>query len=306
MNKNKFMLESKTKQPEYQRLDIEPLVGGKSLLHEGGMPKVVIPKRNNIPLLKEISGDPVLIKAYEQNSDDDKFIPPKSNFVSVGHVDHSWYSDKVTGIQDNNEYVDIENLQGINPLAHITPAISNIAKKLDHAKTLIIAELSQVNSTIELKNLKENIFGKNGIFTKIVLQSDSSDNSIGELLSHVYDEINLDIQGKEYELSKTKEEDEEDLGCEKWPEDMAAIPYEQVQEKDEMYPDGIPKRFPTFPAIPEGNYGIIIDELLVGEAETLDEAHEAITDLLLTKNIDLNRVQLVKRIKIGFGVILGE
>ena len=147
-NVTKRILEAKTRQPEYLRLDVEPKVGGQSLLHdEFGMPKTGGGQRRNIPPMKEISNEPVVVKASKPTKikdrtfsmiqeedgnyirvpdftgsnieEDDKFIPPKSNFVSVGNMEHAWYDEKVTGISmvDNNDEVDVASLQGINPLA---------------------------------------------------------------------------------------------------------------------------------------------------------------------------------------------
>ena len=140
------ILKAKIRQPEHKRLDIKPSIGGSSLLHdEFGMPNVGNTKRREQAPLKEINNDPVSIKAFVPNdkisykkpnspkigldfepaAKDDDFLPPKSNFVAIGHVEHSWYDEKVTGPSsiDNNEMIDTEALQGIDPL----DALKNVA-----------------------------------------------------------------------------------------------------------------------------------------------------------------------------------
>ena len=323
----KRMLEAKTRQPEYQKLDIEPKIGGQSLLHdEFGMPKVGNENRRNIPTSREISSDPVIIKASVSNSkptfrkqvvnkvvdDDDKFIPPKNNFVSVGNVEHSWHDEKVTGIIDNNEEVDIEKLQGVN--TKIGESIKFFTKRLQHVKSLVVAELAEITDLQELKNLRENTFGPKGIFTDIVKQLDTLKDKIviGELVNNMYSELDLEISGKEFELTS---EAEEDSKVTEWPEEMAQIvrPSSDDDDDDEMHheveDDGDQEDAAdpsAHPAIPEGHYAVILDGKLINIEEDAGIVRDFISDLLLNKNLELNRIQLIKRIKIDFGIILGE
>jgi hypothetical protein len=336
----KRMLEAKTRQPEYQRLDIEPKVGGQPLLHdEFGFPKVGSEKRRNIPSTREISGEPVVVKASPATStnptkptfrkqikksadDDDKFIPPKNNFVSVGNVEHAWYDDKVTGIIDNNEEVDIEKLQGINPLADMknpktAESIKFFTKRLQHVKSLVVAELSEITDLQELKNLRENTFGPKGIFTDIVKQLDTLKVDkvvIGELVSNMYSELDLEIGGKEFELTSEAEEDSQ---ITEWPEEMAQIvrpppdedddeDEEEVQEEDQSDSEEVAAEPACPAAIPEGHYAVIVDGKLVNIEEDAGTVRDFISDLLLNENLEIDRIQLIKRIKIDFGIILGE
>jgi hypothetical protein len=332
----KRMLEAKTRQPEYQRLDIEPKIGGQSLLHdEFGIPKVTASNRKNVPMMKEISGDPVSVKASASTpakttfrkpgvkkmvvvDDDDKFIPPKNNFVSVGNVEHAWYDDKVTGIIDNNEEVDVEKLQGINPLADLknpktAESIKFFTKRLQHVKSLVIAELAEITDLGELNNLRANTFGPKGIFTDIVRQLDTLKVDkvlVGELVSQMYSELDLEIGGKEFELTSEAEEDSE---VTEWPEDMAQIVQptdedddEQVQEENEIDPESSDVASTRPAAIPEGHYAIIVDGKLVNIKEDIVAVRDFIGNLLLNDNLDIDKIQLIKRIKIDFGIILGD
>ena len=332
----KRMLEAKTRQPEYQRLDIEPKIGGQSLLHdEFGMPKVAGDNRRNVPVMKNISGEPVVVKASKSSGDikyktsrhktsgvvvddDDKFIPPKNNFVSVGNVEHAWYDDKVTGIIDNNEEVDVEKLQGINPLADLknpktVESIKFFTKRLQHVKSLVVAELSEITDLGELKNLRENTFGPKGIFTDIVRQLDTLKVDkvvIGELINQMYTELDLEIGGKEFELTSEAEEDGQ---VTEWPEDMAQIVQppdedddEEVQEENEVGSESPAVASTRHAAIPEGHYAVIVDGKLVNIEEDIGAVRDFIGNLLLNENLDLDKIQLIKRIKIDFGIILGD
>lgn len=340
----KRMLEAKTRQPEHQRLDIEPKIGGQSLLHdEFGMPKAGGDKRRNIPVMKEISGEPVVVKASASATpikttfrkpgvkkapvDDDKFIPPKNNFVSVGNVEHAWYDDKVTGIIDNNEEIGgsqggadaTDRLQGMNPLADIknpkiAESIKFFTKRLQHVKSLVVAELADITDLRELKNLRENTFGPKGIFTDIVRQLDTLKVDkvvIGELVSQMYSELDLEIGGKEFELTSEAEEDSQ---VTEWPEDMAQIVRplpdedddEEVQEENETGSESAAVASARPAAIPEGHYAVIVDGKLVNIEEDAGAVRDFIGDILLNENLELDRVQLIKRIKIDFGIILGE
>ena len=339
------ILEAKTRQPEHQRLDMEPKVGGQSLLHdEFGIPKVSASQRRNVPVMKEISSDPVVVKASKpsgnikykaprvavrnESDDDDKFIPPKSNFVSVGHVEHAWYDDKVAGpsktkapvIVDNNDEVDVDRLQGINPLTDpkdpkTVEAINFFTKRLNHVKSLVVSELAEITEISELKNLRQNTFGKNGIFTDIVRKLDTlkiDKAAVGELLNQMYSELELEIQGKEFELQA---EDEDADAITEWPEDIAqaVLPSqkdeddEEDNQEDEEDSEGADVASEDSTAIPEGHYAVIIDNKLIGVEENIDVVKSIISKLLLNDedSISLDRIQIMKRIKIDFGIILG-
>jgi hypothetical protein len=351
-------LSLKTKMPEYQRLDIEPKVAGKSLLHdEFGMPKVAPKKRENVLLNKEIPNTPVLIKAstpdlsrikfHKKNQvvvapytpakeKDDGFIPPKSNFVppkqnfvSVGNVEHGWYDEKVTGmpaIIDNNEVVGdsadaVDKLQGVNPLVDIEDQNTDEArvyfeKKLAHVKNLVVAQLAEVTEIEELQNLRENLFGRKGIFTDIVRKLDTLkiDNSvIGELVSQVYTELDLEIEGKSYELTAPQEETEEDIEfarqflaqSEPDPQPQEEESNEEDEKEDANDSADNNEKVADIRAVPEGSYVILIDgkfELIIDDIEI---ARKMITKGVLENDIALERVQLIKRIPIDFGIILG-
>ena len=49
-----------------------------------------------------------------------------------------------------------------------------------------------------------------------------------------------------------------------------------------------------------------MDGKLVNIEEDIGSVRDFIGDLLLNENLDLDKVQLIKRIKIDFGIILGD
>jgi hypothetical protein len=323
---------SKMRQPEYKRLDIEPKMGGQSLFHdEFGLPKSATPKKKDILPINEISNMPILMKASQPSEnitfkksqvskisigevEDDKFIPPKSNFVSIGHVEHAWYDDKAAGISvDNNDHVDVESLQGLNPLVKNVKSLEFFTKRLAYITNFTINELIEVDSLEGLSELKTKIFGKHGLFTELLKQvGDVEPNyreKIGVLINKTYSDIQLEIQGKSIELETEAEDDEENL---EWPEDMAVITKpddenqnesedEEVVEEDEDNSNVESKDS----SIPEGWYAVIVDGKLLEVVESIEIARDCISQLILNDNIALDNIQLIKRIKIDFGIILG-
>ena len=146
---------------------------------EFGLPKVAPKQEKKVASIKEISNEPVIVSASTPSAkisyvkapprtvikdatddDDDKFVPPKSNFVAVGHVEHAWYDDKVTGHStiDNNDYIGdsadaTDKLQGLDPLADVkdpkvAEAYRYFEKRLRHVKNLVIAQLSEVTEIL--------------------------------------------------------------------------------------------------------------------------------------------------------------
>lgn len=317
----KRMLAAKLKQPEHKRLDIEPKIGGASLINDPKKPKVDRVSLDD----KEIEKDPILIKASKPEEAvfkkstigsvpdvDDGFIPPKTNFVSVGNVDHAWYDDKVTGLPE--EEIDVESLQGLNPLAEasdqqIKKSVEFFDKRLAYVKSFVATELLEVSSLEELKDLKSKVFGKKGMFTDILkLVSKAQPNErlvVGELINSVYSELQLEFEGKNFELTEVDENEEE------WPEDMAIIEKEESTKKDsveegpseEIKEESVDESADT---IPEEHYAIILNGDLFDVVDNVKSARYIISDLILNNNVDIQNIQLLKRIKIDFGIILGE
>lgn len=330
MSEEKGILDVKTRRPAYQSLDIEPKQAGQSLLHdEFGMPKVTPIPKVKIPKMRTISNEPVAVKASKPgvgrafskkfaDEDDDKFIPPRQNFISVGNVEHAWYSDKVTGVVEDEDEVDTEGLQGVDPLAdandpQTAEAIKYFTRRLNHVKGLVISELSEITDLEELKNLRVNTFGKKGIFTDIVRQLDTlkvNKAVVGELLGNMYSELDLEIKGKEFEIT---EEDAAADEVTEWPEDMAVVTSaekesddEEEQRTDEEDPEADPEAPASFATIPEGHFAIVVDGDVIDSTPSLSLAREAISELIVTNNIEFSRVQLIKRYKLDFGIVIEE
>lgn len=321
-DKSNPVLLSKLQRPAYQDKGLEPKPAGKSLLHDDfGILKVSPTPKARVPKIKTISNEPVAIKASKPQrkveDEDDKFIPPRQNFVSVGNVEHAWYSNKVTGAVDDEDEVDTESLQGQNPLADATDpqtaeAVRYFTKRLNHVKGLVVSELSEITDLEELKNLRANTFGKKGIFTDVIRQLDTlkvNKAVIGELLSQMYSDLELEINSKQNEL------DEENAAASEvteWPEDMAVVTSkkesddEEEQRVDDEDSEGAFEATEGFTAIPEGHFAIIIDGDVIDTTPSMKLAREAMSKLVIANNIEFSRVQFVKRYKLDFGVVIEE
>lgn len=171
-NRVRRILDAKRQPPEYQRLDIEPREGGRSLLHdEFGLPKVSQTPTNkgDIPVMPEISGEPVHIKASEPDigkvhmftgtpkrgvpspkaqqvvTSDDGFFPPKNNFVSVGQVENAWATKEVTGLPDTDNTM-VDNNWPEDPSEEDGAAVEQHIESLQGANPLEDLENEKVSA----------------------------------------------------------------------------------------------------------------------------------------------------------------
>lgn len=347
-NRVRRILDTKRRPPEYQRLDYEPKEGGRSLLHdEFGLPKVA-PSSNkgDILIMKDIPNEPVAIKASQpkaqvsnglpkrgvpsvlaqQSFDDDGFIPPKNNFVSVGQVDNAWATKEVTGLPDTtnkdskmvdnnwpknsseeeNEQVaqQVEKLQGMNPLADLeNDQVSAMRKhfehKLQHIITEVIEKLQVVDTLDDLANIKANVLGKNGILASILRQFSKlppSDRAvIGESINNIIDQLKLEFEAKEYELTSDTEDEEE------YPEDES-----DLEDEEDLDLGPGPQEIKISTSLEEGQFAILIEDKLFTTIDDAQEARKVLTKLILGNNVPVENIQLIKRIPIDFGVILDD
>lgn len=353
-NRVRRILDAKRQPPAYQKLDIEPKDGGKSLLYDKfGLPKVAsLPtNKDDIPIM-DISNEPITVKASEpqvqishvipkrgfpsqQMFSDDGFIPPKNNFVSVGQVDSAWATKEVTGLPDTNNtnttMVDnnwpqnsseqdgesiakhVEKLQGMNPLAdlendQVSATRKHFEHKLQHIITEVIEKLQVVDSLDALANIKANIFGKNGVLASILRQFSKIPLSdrvvIGESINNIIDQLKLEFEAKEYELTSDTEDEEE------YPEDESDLEEEsEFSSEDEedldvgLGPQGTAK---ISTSLKEGQLAILIEDKLFTTVDDAKEARKVLTKLILGNNIPVENIKLIKRIPIDFGVILDD
>lgn len=324
-NKMKRTLEIKRQPPEYKRLDIEPKVGGGSLLHdEFGMPKTgPTQHKGDIPMMNELPNEPVMIKSSEKEDkplgkrpqraafpiviDDDKFIPPKSNFVSVGNVDTGWYNDKVVGpvktnpIIDNNDVLDTDSLQGMNPLASPSEtSVKFFSGMLKNIKDITNAQLPKVNDLNELSELRAKILGKQGVFNQVLVHFNKvpppEKAAIGALISDAVSDLTLEFESKEYEFisSDNEQEEEEVVYDDEEDEDFEEDPEEKAEVAGTLVCSNLPP----------GSYAVLVKENLIAMANTAEKAKKLIEELVLGEKAKLEDVQLIKKIAVDFGVIL--
>lgn len=321
-NKMKRTLEIKRQPPEYKRLDIEPKVGGGSLLHdEFGMPKTgPTQHKGDIPMMNELPNEPVMIKSSEIDDkplgkrpqraafpiviDDDKFIPPKSNFVSVGNVDTGWYNDKVVGpvktnpIIDNNDVLDTDSLQGMNPLASPSEtSVKFFSGMLKNIKDITNAQLPKVNDLNELSELRAKILGKQGVFNQVLVHFNKvpppEKAAIGSLISDAVSDLTLEFESKEYEFISSDNEQEEEGPV-----------FEEDEDEDFEKETADPEQFLVVSKLPPGSYTVLVVEDVIKTVDTVDEARKIIEELVLSEKAKLEDVQLIKKIAVDFGVIL--
>jgi len=311
------MIQKRPYVPEHQRLELEVPKGGVSLLHDkSGMPKVSKPQRTRELSIKDFETEPVLVKS--KSNSDDGFLPPQSNFVSVGNVEQSWYSDKVTGPQKEDE-VDIEALQGLNPLVDSKDSkslqeVKIFSKRLDNIKKAILTELGEVLSLEDFSNLKVNTFGNKGVLTENykVLGTVSSNNRpiIGEKINDIRSELELEFQGKYEDLN---DEEEFATSVVEWPQDMAQVTKEDAElykgekEKPDFSEDIAEYEYSNnIPEIEIGNYLITVDGKILDVKEDIsaERARTIISKLLLEDGIEFDRICLLKRVGLDFGVLL--
>lgn len=296
-NKLKKILEEKQTIPEYQRLDIEPAEGGKPLLlNDFGKPLISkeIKNKLKVPLLKEITNEPIHCKAQQENNkkpiDNDGFVPPKSNFVSIGNTkDHVWYDLPQSSKEDE---IDIDALQGLDPLtsdinAAMSEQIIATEKMLLDIKTNVIKQLSTIENLDNLKLLKINLFGKNSNFDKMLSYINTlqpkEKHVIGEMIANTMSILSLEIDAKEYEFITSKEETIED---------------EEIDDEEYNSTENI--------SLLENDYSIYLDGENISVEQDINIIRKILSKLLLEDNIDISRIMLIKRIPIDFGVLIKD
>lgn len=293
----------KTSIPEWQRLDLEPKAAGKSLLHnELGLP--ILNKQNTretIPLNKELSSDPVFIKAAV---DDDKFIPPKSNFVAVGQTDQEWIEKskivnprKLPKVVDNNQMVDVQSLQGIDPLSlnqkddSNTFSINEVLKNLTELENLVINKISKAANLTQLHNLYNSIFTNNGYFNYILNQVEqlnlTSNVLLNESIADSKEKLLLEFQARKLEFLEPEQQEPIDDEIFDEPD-----PEESPSEENKVTADNV--------------YILYVDKIPAFTTSSKDVILDKIYSLITKENKDLSDLMLVKRIPIDFGIILKD
>jgi len=335
-NRVRRILEAKRQPPEYQRLDLEPKEGGRSLLHdEFGIPKVSPTPKNkgDIPVMEDIPNEPVQVKASlpSQNvkvptgipkkgsplpsvGDDDGFFPPRANFVAVGQKEHTWYAPEVTGpsrkkesvddvIIDNNDEVDVESLQGADPFADLkTEEGSEIRQKFERILSMIeedaLASIYSAPSLDDLDEVRSKIFGKSSDLTTLLKEFKNIPTEerrvVGEIVNYAVENIKLEIQAKKDSLEIEDESEEEFTSS----EDRSSS-----DDNDKGY---YPTQTAKISSLQEGFFAILVDDKLYSTAQDAISARDILSKLILGNNIEVTRVQVIKRVPIDFGIILGD
>jgi hypothetical protein len=338
-NRVRRMLEQKRQPPAWQQMDIEPEEGGKSRLHdEHGLPKVAPVPKKDLPKMPELPNTPVAIKASErgapsqmatgvpnkgrpsksaeQDFQDDGFIPPKNNFVNVGQVEQAWYDEKVAGppqeMIDNNEEVDTESLQGMNPMEDVQD--KNTAKlrkkfesRLQKVAQGVLAQLETVVNQEQLETFKANVLGRNGVFAKILLQFGELDPSerrvVGELVNQFIDALKLEFEAKEQELYEDFGDDEE--------EEFDEEGYDQMMAEEDPPEDPAPRVANVAQMLKPRDIAVLVDGKLIkvfdqATSTLTAELRDLLNKIILGNNIDPERVQVIKRLPVDFGIHIGD
>jgi hypothetical protein len=258
-----------------------------------------------------------------QQSFDDGFIPPRNNFVSVGQVESAWVTKEVTGLPDTknpkSQMVDnnwpqtsseedgdeiqkqVERLQGMNPLGDLESSVrKNFEHQLQVILTEVVEELSVMDSLDDFADLKSRVFNKNGVISDIICQLSKIPATervvVGQLINNVIDQLKLEFEAKEYELTSDVEEDGENN-----PEDWSQEPSDDSEEFEKSQATA-----KISSALSVGQFAIFIDDKLFVTVASAKEAREVLTKLILGNNVPVENIQLIKRIPIDFGVILDD
>jgi hypothetical protein len=296
----------KTAMPEWQRLDLEPKAAGKSLLHnELGLPiSPRINTRETVPLINELSAEPLFVKALEN----DKFIPPKSNFVAVGQTDQEWIeksqieqSRKSPKIVDNNQVVDISSLQGIDPLNlriqddSSNSTVNEVLQNLTELESIVISKICKVTNLTQLNDLYNSVFTSNGYFNYILQQVEQSNLTsnirLNEAISDSKEKLLLELQAKKLEFLE--------------PEQLEPID-EEIFNEPEPEPELQPQTTESKEIISDNVYILYVDRIPFFTTASKDLILEKIYSLITKNNKELSDLMLVKRIPIDFGIILKD
>lgn len=284
---------SKRPPPAYQQAGIDPKQGGKSLLHnEFGFPKTPATTKKKKEKIKEITSDVVFIKASDKNAlkkakyNEKKGLPSKKaeqDFLcNVGNnEEHVWYPDSVTGknseIIDNNDEVDIEALQGLNPSLdtkneiYENPVIKRLISISESVQTILDSQ-----QKIDFLDFKEKLFSENGPITKAISNLNVSPDLRGEynkVIFKIIESISNYIILKEKDL---------------------LIPREEIEEDTEFsIKDLQPKEFVIF-----------IDDKFINKAYDFNSIKKTLNHLVIEKSIPIERIYVYKRLSIDFGVVV--
>lgn len=322
--KLKKVLSRKRTPPAWQQLSIEPKEAGSVV----NISNKNITKTPKLPPLQELSNEPVLIKAINKEelpvnysnkfpkitsvADDNflpprhNFVPPKDNFVSVGQKDHTWYSKEVTGdMVDNNDKVDIDALQGHNPLEGVqTSILPKVLKQFELIQKRVIQSISTVNDIDELQGLKLKFLGQQGIVYALVSQMSSTDRAaLSETINDFISDLSLEFESKEHEFLLNEDNEGDLFELEESSEDDEDFdPEEDAEEDTEDNQFSGPVKISSM--LPEGGFAVLIDDQLITIVENAEQVKNVISRLVLERNVKISNIQLIKRIPIDFGVII--
>jgi hypothetical protein len=262
------------------------------------------------------------VKSAEQLIDrDDGFIPPKSNFVNVGQVDHAWHDEKVTGLPEqkmiDNNSLDRENgtintdaLQGLDPLEDLKPQVrsqirNEYEQRLNTILTKVAEQMPRVENLEQLKQFKSNVLGKKGVLAAVLKEfaklPKEDRQTLGQTINQFVEALRLEFDALEYEfMSEEGEEDE--------------THQEEVEDEEEKKPIPAPAQKPEGAlTLEEGDYAILVDNKLFklinhepGNPPPEADVKQILSRLVLGNDVDIQRVQVIKRCKVDFGIIIGD
>lgn len=295
------------KTPAYQKLDVEPNKAGENIL--GNLPE----RKEDFSKQKreEVEERPIFVKADSlKQEEDDKFYPPLQNFSAIGSTEHAWYSEEVTGVPsssnkeddgtskiiDNNDFVDIEGLQGTDPLNQVN---EDVAKKLHQyfndkfEKIYLYSEQNCKKSKTknDITYIKERVLGPNGLAAGVAAESlklDKDQRVAVTSLVKSYLVVFKELFNKYEDLKRVAEENE------------PVHVYESTEYKDPSSGKN------TLLDLDEDTYQIFIDDKPVKPSLAKEELKIFLNRLVLSDNVDMDRVKVFKRVSLDFGILIKD
>lgn len=301
--------------PAYMSLGVEPLQAGVSLLHDKSGIPLVPPSQKKFkePKGQFINSKPVIVQASKETSKV-KFGSPNMQRtihptipVQVGnHEDQMWFNDKnsisASKVVDNNEDVDIESLQDFhqNTYSKVTSETKNVidtyVQHLDSISKFVEDNLPKIQTVKDLEALKSYVFSNDiGPFSSVINEisklPEDQKKILFEIVNDTYQALVLFFDGKQLEFET---ENDSDI------KNQAQHIQEQAQQLDDNQVQLIPV------SIIEGQYAILVQGRPIAASNSQEEVVAFVNKLVLSQNVSVSNISVIKRLKTNFGVTVQE